>query len=995
MIKGLRTCGLGTIILSSACGGGQAEVVTPPPLHITATPPKPTPTRARWVFEHPESGLHAKIDLGDGRAVYAGNNGRREMEKTGDPLVDAPTLALGDLTGIRKTPDGQYAFFATDGAVYVAKDPMGSFDTVRPSPLADGKTFIDHDPGKSAFVGVTAEGKVMRTTDFGVTWKDVDYAGATKPYGKAAEIGMDSKGNGILLVLPQRLYVTHDDGATWAPIAALHGIGARWVYHDGADRVFVTGYGGQSAVLNGNALTPTTDKAAPIYKAPEKPEADETAQDEHGETKSVLVGDHVVEFVEITRRGKVREIKIGSAALGDKIEKPAANTELVGENGVSKHIAAHGHDLIYLRDDDDADENAPTTTLYRSKDFGATWTKESQLQGVEAAYGDGVDVAAGPKGFVYVTPLCAKDERSGPTCGRRQVRMPGGQFEDMSFTEEFEPKQFVFDEAHDKVFVLGTHEGRQHVYESPLSQNKFSRTKLLDAGTYSKATIAVDAKGTPRAFEYDYSKGWVVHKLGDDGKEAPVQYLALDRGNIAFIGQRGLVFAGHDKGWETIDAGDNWTRVATNGYAQSLVCSEAGCINGDAQRVGWDLPALTTGDKIALQAEPNKPPQVVTPPHPPAPPPQDITCKVSGSPSPITQTPSSDMVDGIAADRWATVKHDTDGKIGIVVGTKNAVRELPLFGALPKPPAKPPANPEDLRSGERVLNDGVVAARYRFAPRNGGGSYNPVDVELAWWSAVTGRTQHHTLPKVNAFRVSRYGFSGTPQIVDGGLLFQGGTSDPAYFIHDDGKVDTITLPKGAGVSEAERLSKRWLLADSAGGMVQISASDDNAKTWNQTAWGLGWGTLGLMSIADKATVSFGSGGAHTLLFPVDAALPDDPPAPVVIDDSTVTTTCDAKAGRHRFSSYISSDARPIRVKIDNVKGTDKWTTSMMPSNRVMHDAPGGKMCTSAYVLSGYDHSESITMFVYPDAGGTWTGWRFRRPDDRNKSGMIAEPLTCK
>ncbi len=966
-------------------------MVTPPPLHITASPPKAPPSRARWVFSHPESGLHAKMDLGNGRVLYAGNNGRREIAKTGEPLVDAPTLAIGDLIAIRKTPAGEFVFTASDGTMYFSKDPMGSLDMVRPGPVTDGK-FLDQDFGKSAMLGIHPDGRVMRSTDYGMTWNAIDYTNGAKPYGKPAELAMDSKGNGIILHMPQRLFVTHDDGATWAQLPPIHGLGARWAYHDGADRLFVVGWGGAEAILQGNALVPTTDKATPIYAAPER-EPDESPQDERGETKSVLVGDHVVEFVEIQRHGKVRELKIGSAPLGEKIAKSAANTELVGENGLSKHIAVHGKELVYLRDDDDADENAPTTTLYRSKDFGATWVKESQLQGVEPAYGDGVDVAIGPKGWVYVTSLCAKDERSGPTCQHKQIRVAGGQFEDIAFTEEFEPKRFAFDEAHDKVYAIGTHDGRQHVYESPLSQNKFSRTKVLDASSYMKTALTVDSKGGVRAFEYDYSKGWVLHKRDDAGKEV-LSYVAADRGNIALIGDRGVIFASRDKGWETNDGGDTWTRVPTNGYAPSLECNEAGCVSGDAARVGWELPALTAGDKITAQAEPTKPTQVAPPPsHTPVST-QEITCKVSGAAQPVASTPGNDMVDSVGADRWASVKHDADGKIGIEMGTKTAVRELPLLAALPKPPAKPPANPEELRSGERILSDGVVAARYRFAPRSTTGTYNPVDVELAWWSAVTGRTQHHTLTKVTPFRVSRYGFSGTPQIVDGGILFQGASTDPAYFIHDDGKVEQLALPKGAGVHDAERLTKRWILADTTSGMVQISESDDNAKSWKQTAWGIGGWGLSLMSISDKATISFSTGGQQ-LLFPVEATLPDDPPAPMIIDDSSVSTACDAHAGRHRFSSYISIDQRPIRVKYEHQKGSEKWTSTMSPSSRVTHDTPGGKMCTSAYYGTGYDRDGSNTTFIYPEANGAFSGWRFRRPDDHNKTGMIAEPLTCK
>jgi hypothetical protein len=436
-------------------------------------------------------------------------------------------------------------------------------------------------------------------------------------------------------------------------------------------------------------------------------------------------------------------------------------------------------------------------------------------------------------------------------------------------------------------------------------------------------------------------------------------------------------------------------RVATNGFAHDLVCSDAGCVNGDAQRVGWDLPAITNQEKVTAQTEPVKP-VTATPPvvdHPPPLTPKEITCKVSGTAQTVSSTPSNEMVDGVGADRWATVKHDTDSKISIVVGTKNAVRELPLLAALPKPPAKAPANPEEMRAGERTLNDGVVAARYRFAPRTGGGSYNPVDVELAWWSAVTGKTVHHTLPKVPAFRVSRYGFSGTPQIVDGGLLFQGVSGDSAFFIHDDGKTETLTLPKGGTVHEAEILKKRWLLADTEGAAVQLSSSDDGGKTWKQTGWGLDntYGTVSLELIDSKATISYGTtaygSAGRTLLFPIDATLADDPPAPVVIDATNIDTPCDAKAGRHRFTQYISSDRRPLRIAID--------TGSFSPSQRVMHDAPGGKTCTSAYVSTGYTSKGYETAFVYPEANGTFTGWRFRRQEDRNKTGMIAEPLTCK
>jgi hypothetical protein len=978
-----------------ACGGGNPQVVMPP-LHITAAPPQPTPQRARWIFSHPERGLVGKLDLGDGNVLYIGQNGRRELAKKDDPLVDAPTLALGDLIGVMKTPKGEFAFVAGDGSVFTSKEPLGTLESAKPGPIGPehpNTKLGSPTTGKAAILGIHPDGRLMRSADYGGSWQAVDYTAGAKPYGRLVSVALDAKGNGVALHFPQRLFVTHDDGASWAPLASNH-MGVRNMQRDGRDRIFVTGFGYVRATLEGNALVQTNDYPKGVYEAPKTDPAQAAANasgSERSETKTILTGDRVVELAEITRHGKVREIEIASAALGEKPEKPITNTDLVGGSGMSKHIAGYGKELVYLRDDDDADENAATTTLFRSKDYGATWQKESQLQGVDVAEGEGINIAAGPKGWVYVTSLCPKDESSGSNCSHKQIRPAGATaFEDMAFTEEFEPKEFAFDEAQNKVYAIGLHEGHQYVYESPLAQNKFSRTKLLDASSYVKTAISVDNKGVLRAFEFDTSKqNWVLHKLGADGKEQ-LLYVAADRGTIALTGSRGIIFAGRDHGWETNDGGETWMRVATNGFAHDLVCSDAGCVNGDAQRVGWDLPAITNQEKITAQTEPVKP-TTTTPVvnHPPSITPKEIACKVTGTAQTVSTTPSTEMVDGVGADRWATVKHDTDSKISIVVGTKNAVRELPLLAALPKPPAKAPANPEELRAGERTLDDGVVAARYRFVPRAGGGSYNPVDVELAWWSAVSGKTVHHTLPKVAAFRVSRYGFSGTPQLVDGGLLFQGATADSAYFIHDDGKVDSIPMPKGGTVHEAERLKTRWLLADTEGGAVQLSATDDAGKTWKQTAWGLdSWGNIGLELIENKTTVSLGTSSAHTLLFPVDANLADDPPAPIVIDNASVDTACDAKAGRHRFTSYISSDRRPLRVAID--------TTTFSPSQRVMHDAAGGKTCTSAYISSGYYTSKGYeTAFIYPETNGTFTGWRFRRQDDTKKTGMIAEPLTCK
>lgn len=227
------------VLVYTACGGAapQQQVITEPPLHITASPPPPL--RARWQFAHPEHGLRAKLDLGNGQTLYAGANGRRELAKGGEPLTDASTLALGDLIGIVRDDKSRFVFLASDGTTFVSKEPLGALDVVRPGPVeasvAAGK-YLSPTVGKAAMLLVHPDGRLMRSDDFGQSWKAVDYAGGAKPYGHAGYVVLDGQGNGLLLHFPQRLYITHDDGATWAPLAANH-LGLRYLTRGGDGRI--------------------------------------------------------------------------------------------------------------------------------------------------------------------------------------------------------------------------------------------------------------------------------------------------------------------------------------------------------------------------------------------------------------------------------------------------------------------------------------------------------------------------------------------------------------------------------------------------------------------------------------------------------------------------------------------------------------------------------------------------------------------------------------
>ncbi|CAN5695971.1 hypothetical protein BH09MYX1_BH09MYX1_11490 [soil metagenome] len=1017
-------------VLASISCGGTPPAVTPKPVATVAKVQPPPPTRAKWIFSRPERGFVAKLEMGDDGTLYVGRNGRRTLVKNGAEPTDATTLAYENLVGVVKDDKGQFAFVAEDGDIYVATSPLGSLNTMKEGPLGDAPNagrLSSITTGKSVVMGIAPDGRVFRTADAGASWKAIDYAGGAKTYGRVGTVALDGKGNGLLLHFPQKLFITHDDGATWAPVAS-PGIGAKRVYRDGKGRVFLDGVQSKRAKLDGNAITLTTESPEAVLKGalPGSPPLDERA-----DVLTVLSGERVVEFVLRTEESK--EIEVSSAKIGDKLGAPVKVPDLYSDRGLAVLVAGYGSELVYLRRD--GEQEGDSTTLFRSKEYGASWTKDGTFEGIGSNSADGTEVAVGPKGWTFVTGLCQEEDGDGDDgyqgddddddesdshygrsdsesedtrCGHRQIKPAGAKaFEDLAFVEEFAPQSFAFDEAHDRVYAIGTHMGRTHVYESSLSQKKFVRAKVLDVDSDVHVSMSVDDKGTLRVFERDDAHDqWIVHRRGADAKDMPAVYVPGPDGTMSFAGGRGLLFGGHEKGYETGDGGENWMRVATNGFVQSLTCTVAGCLNGGAARVGWDIPVIQNADKIVAQATPQPVPTRPIPPpmviSGPALPRLGLTCKSSGAVARVAQTPSSDMVDTRSGDvRWGFVKHDPDGKTTLVLGTKTGTREValqgptpkdppaPAAGAKPAPGAKAPLPAPERRAGQTTLADGMVLARYAFQSRTGAG-LNPVDVELTWYSGITGKVVKKTLPQMKPFRISRYGFSGTAQIVDGGLLCHGTDDDALNFIHDDGKVEPITLPSDIGVRNAAHLGKRWIFQDSEIGNAILNVTDDS-KTWSRKPWGIDAAYAPALSLfGAKAMVVATRGQLPVALFGLEGALPDDPPAAIVVDTNSADAICDAKTSRTRYSqSTYQVDKRTLKLDME----TGKNWSQLLGYTRIMHVTDAGKLCTSAFTANTSDQS----AFIYPESATTFSGWRFRRtadPKDKTKMVTEAEPISC-
>jgi hypothetical protein len=927
---------------------------------VTQKPVTTPAQRARWVFAAPESEIRAKLDVGDHKTLYVGNHGRRELESNGE-LQHAATLAEEALGGVMRDDKGSFVFVATDGDTYRSTEPLGALSRIAPArkePLASVTT------GRAAILGVSPNG-LVRSTDYGLTWKPVDYA-SSKPYGHAASVKLDAKGNGVLLHLPQRLFVTHDDGATWAPLASPP-YGAASLVRDGADRIFTLGYYDQRATLGKDALAETKDAPTSIFPGQQTLLRDipgdvnrsrarmsmmRPQRYEEPQPVRVLAGDRVVEFAVNDGKVMTRSAPLG-AALGNAIAQPELDPTAIDRH----RFSSWNGELVYLRPPRESDDDAtaaPGSTLVRSKDFGTTWKAESSsISGTPSA------IVVGPRGWAIVTSKPPK------------IRPAGKQaFEDVVADPSFEPEAFAFDEARGKVYALADSPSGAIVYEGALDGAKLARARVFLATRASAVAMTIDDRGTLRLFEHHGSGRVTLRSLSATGEEQPPRFLELDeQAQLAFAGRRGLALGNHAS-YETNDAGDTWTRVASNGAAHELECAAAGCIMNGAQRAGWDLPALQSDEIVrAITTAPSTQPDVAKPKAKPAP--ISVTCKSSGKGSTTESSAEASWVDGTTAARWAQAPFPMGGTgaVSLTWVDKDTVHRAQLLPAA--------QSTMELRTGLRETDDGFIAARYQFARRSATGTLNPVRVDLAWWRPnKPNQIAHATLTGLKPFFVSRFGFSGHASLVDGGIVFQGSREDAIHFASDDGKQQTL-VPPGFPFSEAIRSGNRWVLTDSDSSVLQLGASDDGGKTWTLHGWALetSHDVDDIETMNGKPLVR--AGGAR---YEIASPVMPDPPAPTMIDAASSATRCDGLVTGSLSSREPIEDGSVITMELGSAKLT--------ANERIVHDTPNGKLCTAVLQL---DQGRDVAAYLYADKGGGWSGWSYRERDNKTS----VEPLTCK
>lgn len=850
-------------ILIAGCAPAAPPPEPPKPAPVAKPTPPPPPTAARWTFHEGVLFPHAQLALAQkGEVLQVGDQGRRWTLADGKATF-ADTVAVGTLVDVR-SDDGKFAFLGTDGALYASDTPLGALQRRAEGPSEKARAFCF---GKKALLGVTDDGLLLRAADPTAKWASSPLP--TKPGEKAVAIASDRKGRVLVLLAPQRLLLSSDDGATFAQVA-LSGIGAEALLRDAADDLFVRGGFSLVAKLDGQKLV-NGGTPAPLAK--------QTLDKEEGYSTTHLAGDRVAVLTTSYKGGK-RKTEVAFGGIGDKLGDrhvlvDGANSEI--------QIDGHGSFVVMALEDYDAD---PYVRVFTTSDDGKTITPAGSFEGRPDWP---FRVYAGPKGWVYLSGLC---EDSGP-CNAPQVRI-GGAWKPLS--KKLRPEAFTIDEKNERAYFFDRDSHK--LWSLGLSDTTPVEVGV-DIGTEAPLAMTVDETGTLRIV---HGRPLRLTRVAATGGAQPPLYLPFEAYSMALFGLRGLAPAVGGGGYETMDGGEHWVKVAVAGYGQ-IDCVKTGCLAGRAVRVGWDLPALG-GESLPSTEEP-KVKKVVAPM--PLPPPEtqvklDCTYEEkwtklgSGYPHP------GDLRSGPGDVRWVDFPYGAYGKDQMVIVAR-AGQTPKAIKLLDAPKA---SGEKTTRPGRISSPTGVVAAHYTFGPKKDG-AYSPVDVELGFYDNASGKSGKAKIPGVKPFRVGRSSVSAAIDVVEGGVIFVPENDEsPIYFAKLDGKVESFPRPpKGPGGGRwrnAVKVGKQVALTSMGWSSLEIAYTKDLGKTWTTTVWSLGGGAQLTVEAGVPVLRTQRTGGFS---FPLDALGPDLPAGKSIVTvPAAPLAACDAKG----FAGPMSSDS---------------------------------------------------------------------------------------
>jgi len=1019
----------------NALSGSTALVGGPGRARITMLPSD------RWV-------AHDTIDAGSGTKLMVGNGGERWSIGADGGVTPAPMNAPEDLVAVRKANDGSFVLVGRSGAIYPIKTALADITGKRVPP----QPFRRVTAGKSAIVGVTEAGALMRSADFGATWN-----ATTMPKGEGllVDLKLNDRGEGIGLFAPQRIVATADDGATFSTLAS-SGNGATRLGTSLTNELYVEGMGlttnkasdgffalkspGAYAVLR---TSPTrfenVDSIKPRVSRLPLPDDflwlgyASAINEGHG----LLLGSRYFEPV-TDRASDDQALALATYELGKKITSAKI---LKLANCIETMIAGVDKSLVVGCAHEADPENDPRTIveLVKSDDLGATWTSLGTLE-----WGDGTKrLLVTSKGSVLVEGVCLppRDDLCGtqgplvrPAGAKKfvKVAMPLGPAKEIPTIQRWIAAPdgdrifatgMVADETQLRLFV--SKDGGKTFNSKPFPLVEEDATVEADEMFFDDKSLVVFAAGSTM----------LRYATKDDGATFESRAIPLDAyAIVSMAGKRGLAWT-NSGALETMDSGLTWGEVTLpkprdTGEATNLACTAEACLLGErAVRFGWELekPGDAKRKTEAVVAK-----TMVAR--------STLKCAIEGSET------SLGTIEGMVADPGAgtafvALEHGANGALSVLrlprgKAIKDAIR-TPLLPAST-------IDKRDLASYEVTRTDGYVALRFPVkrdapttkptttppppskptkptpkppkgktpiktpipsAPPIGAITKNqPVDVEVAWYVASTGKAHRGTI-KAGDLDPGKHVYTGK----EGALRIHAAAwiapghgvyvrpfavkdSADLFLITEAGKTQKLAVPNVPSLPMTTvRDAKGTILVatqtDYQGARPVYLANMLDAGTTTGRWWGA-WPRLEERTYGIDARVSTMtmSGDPYLVVhWPGDARLPsgtwaaslknpgDDPSEvlalPIAKDLEDPPRTCDASAlgtGGRIELPFMTGTRHPVTVKDE--KRELVWATN----DSIVRFVKGKPACTSAMLVSRGYPTPSESAIVLPDDLGNAT-----------------------